>query len=155
MRANRQTTQSFTVSLSASEAKVCRTRLHRILAALSICIAGALPLSACVKPANTSLEWPGPARGATVRVENRFLGEMHLYLLSRGTRYHLGVVSFLGEAIFNLPAVADAGSDVQFLAVPVAAGQPQQSELIAIRPGYLVGLTIQPGGNMSSLVLKR
>ena len=130
-------------------------RIQPIIARLSICIASVLTMSACFPPTNNSIDSAVPARGATVRVDNRYLGDMHVYLVKHNTRYHLGVVSSLSEAIFLVPAAIDLDADVQFLTVPLVAGQAHQSELIAIGRGYVVALTIQPMGNLVSLIVKR
>ena len=62
---------------------------------------------------------------------------------------------YVTGAIFLVPAAIDLDADVQFLTVPLVAGQAHQSELIAIGRGYVVALTIQPMGNLVSLIVKR
>ena len=134
---------------------MCRSRIQSLAARLSICIASGLIMTACAQSVSNKVEWRNSAGRATVRVENRYLGDLHIYLVNHGTRYRIGVISSLSEASFSIPMSVVVDSDIQFLAVSVAEGHTHQSEFVAIKQGSVIALTIQPTGNLSSLILRR
>jgi hypothetical protein len=89
---------------------------------------------------------PPEARAESfVRVDNRSMLDMTVYVLRGGERRRLGLVNALSSQMLAIPSVVIDGSGVvRFLADPIGANRTPVSEEIVVRHGDVVQLTIPP-----------
>ena len=89
---------------------------------------------------------PSAARSeAFVRVENRSMLDMTIYVLRGGERRRLGLVNALSTQVLPIPSVLVEGSGVlRFLADPIGGSRTPVSEEIFVRNGDVVQLIIPP-----------
>ena len=82
---------------------------------------------------------------AFVRVENRSMLDMTIYVLRGGERRRLGLVNALSTQVLPIPSVLIDGSGVlRFLADPIGGSRTPVSEEIFVRDGDVVQLIIPP-----------
>jgi hypothetical protein len=80
-----------------------------------------------------------------VRVDNRSMLDMTVYVLRGTERRRLGLVNALSTQTLEIPRVLVQGSGVlRFLADPIGSGRTPTSEEISVRPGDVVQLMIPP-----------
>jgi hypothetical protein len=79
-----------------------------------------------------------------VRITNRNFYDMNLYVVRFGQRQRLGTVTGNSTRTFELPAAWVSTGPVRFLASPIGGTGREFSEELNVRPGDVVGLTIQP-----------
>lgn len=96
--------------------------------------------------ASTARRGPAPQRfEAFVRVENRSMLDMTIYVVRGGDRRRLGLVNALTTQTLSIPSVLVAGSGVlRFQADPIAGRRTPISEEIFVRNGDVVELSIPP-----------
>jgi hypothetical protein len=88
---------------------------------------------------------PEPRAESYVRVENRSMLDMTIYVVRGGERRRLGLVNALSSQTLAIPSVVIDGSGVlRFLADPIGANRTPVSEEIVVRHGDVVQLTIPP-----------
>jgi hypothetical protein len=89
---------------------------------------------------------PVPERAeAFVRVENRSMLDMTIYVVRGGERRRLGLVNALTTQLLSIPSVLVAGSGVlRFQADPIGGRRTPISEEIFVRDGDVVQLIIPP-----------
>ena len=87
----------------------------------------------------------GQRSEAFVRVENRSMLDMTIYVLRGGERRRIGLVNALSTQVLPIPSVLIDGSGVlRFLADPIGSSRTPVSEEIFIRDGDVVQLIIPP-----------
>lgn len=87
----------------------------------------------------------GQRSEAFVRVENRSMLDMTIYVLRGGERRRLGLVNALSTQVLPIPSVLIDGSGVlRFLADPIGGNRTPVSEEIFVRDGDVVQLIIPP-----------
>ena len=87
----------------------------------------------------------GQRSEAFVRVENRSMLDMTIYVLRGGERRRLGLVNALSTQVLPIPSVLVEGSGVlRFLADPIGGNRTPVSEEIFVRNGDVVQLIIPP-----------
>jgi hypothetical protein len=108
--------------------------------------AGLLALVAAGGCRSTSGGLPPAQRAETfVRVENRSMLDMTVYVLRSGERRRLGLVNALSTQTLPIPGVLVEGAGVlRFLVDPIGASRTPMSEEIAVRQGDVVQLIIPP-----------
>ena len=89
---------------------------------------------------------PPDARAESyVRVDNRSMLDMTVYVVRGSERRRLGLVNALSSQTLTIPSVVIDGSGVvRFLADPVGASRTPVSEEIVVRHGDVVQLMIPP-----------
>ena len=88
---------------------------------------------------------PEPRAESYVRVENRNMLDMTVYVVRGGERRRLGLVNALSSQMLAIPSVVIDGSGViRFPADPVGANRTPVSEEIVVRHGDVVQLIIPP-----------
>jgi hypothetical protein len=112
-------------------------------------VALAAGLIALVAAAGCRSTTPGaPTRQrseAFVRVENRSMLDMTVYVVRGGERRRLGLVNALSTQTLSIPSVLIDGPGVlRFLADPIGASRTPVSEEIVVRDGDVVQLVIPP-----------
>lgn len=114
----------------------------------SLVVMLALALAACAThPAPDDAPHPADANAApkaAVHVTNRNFYDMNLYVVRFGQRQRLGTVPGNSSRAFELPAAWITNGPVRFLAAPIGGAGREFSEELSLRPGDVVGLTIQP-----------
>lgn len=79
----------------------------------------------------------------TVRVDNRNLLDMTIYVLENSQRIRLGTVTSLSTSVFKIPNdLVPAITTLRFLADPIGGMEAPISEEITVAPGEQVTLTI-------------
>lgn len=96
-------------------------------------------ISSCIRRVPGEIE---ERAGATVRVENRALTDMTIYIVNQGQRVRLGTVSALATTTFAIPARFVSGMPVRFLADPLGSSRTPVSEEISVSPGDEIVLMI-------------
>ncbi|MGK2960937.1 MAG: hypothetical protein ACSLFK_02185 [Gemmatimonadaceae bacterium] len=91
----------------------------------------------------------------TVTVNNQQPSDMKVYVVAGSAEHRLGLVSALSRATFGIPSVIPSPSDVRFVAVPLASGESQSTDLITVFAGDGVVFTIGHGPGSSNLILRR
>ena len=87
----------------------------------------------------------GQRSEAFVRVENRSMLDMTIYVVRSGERRRLGLVNALSTQTLAIPGVLVDGAGVlRFLADPIGANRTPVSEEIVVRHGDVVQLIIPP-----------
>lgn len=87
----------------------------------------------------------GARAEAFVRVENRSMLDMTVYVVRGGERRRLGLVNALSTQVLSIPSVLINGSGVlRFQADPIGADRTPVSEEIFVRDGDVVQLIIPP-----------
>ena len=87
----------------------------------------------------------GQRAEAFVRVENRSMLDMTIYVVRGGERRRLGLVNALTTQVLPIPSVLVEGSGVlRFLADPIGGSRTPISEEIVVRNGDVVQLMIPP-----------
>jgi hypothetical protein len=87
----------------------------------------------------------GQRSEAFVRVENRSMLDMTVYVVRGGERRRLGMVNALSTQTLQIPGVLVDGAGVlRFLADPIGASRTPVSEEIVVRHGDVVQLIIPP-----------
>ena len=87
----------------------------------------------------------GQRSEAFVRVENRSMLDMTVYVIRSGERRRLGMVNALSTQTLQIPGVLVDGAGVlRFLADPIGASRTPVSEEIVVRHGDVVQLIIPP-----------
>lgn len=80
-----------------------------------------------------------------VRVDNRSMLDMTIYVLRGAERRRLGLVNALSTQTLRIPRVLVEGAGVlRFLADPVGSSRTPTSEEITVRHGDVVTLMIPP-----------
>jgi len=89
---------------------------------------------------------PSPQRSETfVRVDNRSMLDMTVYVIRSGERRRLGLVNALSTQTLRIPvSLVDGSGVLRFLADPIGASQTPVSEEIVVRHGDVVQLIIPP-----------
>lgn len=114
------------------------TPLSRSAAALLLALA-----TACHSPpANPAA---GPPKGEiAIRVENRSLSDVVVYLLEAGVRSRLGVAYGGATSVFFVPwPRVEAAGALRLLADPIGGLTPVATEPLAVRAGSMVAWTIE------------
>ncbi len=95
---------------------------------------------------STGSSAPAPPRSeAFVRVENRSMLDMTIYVVRGGERRRLGLVNALTTQMLSIPSVLVNGSGVlRFQADPIGGSRTPISEEIFVRNGDVVQLIIPP-----------
>ena len=107
-------------------------------------IAGALLLATGCK--SSGAKAPAPERPeAFLRVENRSMLDMTVYVVRSAERRRLGLVNALSTQTFRIPSVLISGAGVlRFLADPIGGRRTPVSQEIMVRSGDVVQLVIPP-----------
>ena len=80
-----------------------------------------------------------------VRVENRSMLDMTVYVIRGAERRRLGLVNALSTQVLQIPRVLVDGAGVlRFLADPIGGSRTPVSEEIVVRHGDVVTLMIPP-----------
>jgi hypothetical protein len=88
---------------------------------------------------------PAQRSEAFVRVENRSMLDMTIYVVRGGERRRLGLVNALTTQMLSIPSVLVNGSGVlRFQADPIGGSRTPISEEIFVRNGDVVQLIIPP-----------
>jgi hypothetical protein len=119
-----------------------------LLLATLACALAACAVAACAKNAgpeeNPRAADAASAQKAAVRVTNRNFYDMNLFVVRFGQRQRLGTVTGNATRTFELPSTWVTNGPVRFLAVPIGGNGPEFTEDLNVRPGDIIGLTIQP-----------
>ena len=109
-------------------------------------VAGLMALFAVAGCRSTGPGFPAPQRSeAFVRVDNRSMLDMTVYVVRSGERRRLGLVNALSTQTLPIPSVLIEGSGVlRFLADPIGSSRTPVSEEIVVRHGDVVQLVIPP-----------
>jgi hypothetical protein len=91
----------------------------------------------------------------TVTIHNQQPTDMKVYVVAGSAEHRLGLVSALSTATFRIPSVVPSPSDLRFVAVPLANGEPQSTDLITVSAGNRMVFTIGQGPASSNLILRR
>ena len=120
-----------------------RTRVHTRFA-LAAGLTALLAATSCRSTGGGAA--PATERSeAFVRVENRSMLDMTIYVLRGGERRRLGLVNALSTQVLSIPSVLVEGSGVlRFLADPIGSSRTPVSEEIFVRNGDVVQLIIPP-----------
>ena len=120
-----------------------RTRVHTRFA-LAAGLTALLAVAGCRSTSGRGA--PSTERSeAFVRVENRSMLDMTIYVLRGGERRRLGLVNALSTQVLPIPSVLIEGSGVlRFLADPIGGSRTPVSEEIFVRNGDVVQLMIPP-----------
>ena len=103
-----------------------------------------LTLAACKSTGSSGAPAP-PRSEAFVRVENRSMLDMTIYVVRGGERRRLGLVNALTTQMLSIPSVLVEGSGVlRFQADPIGGSRAPISEEIFVRNGDVVQLIIPP-----------
>jgi hypothetical protein len=87
----------------------------------------------------------GQRAEAFVRVENRSMLDMTVYVVRGGERRRIGLVNALSTQILPIPGVLVQGAGVlRFLADPIGGNRTPVSEEIVVNDGDVVQLIIPP-----------
>jgi hypothetical protein len=87
----------------------------------------------------------GQRSEAFVRVDNRSMLDMTIYVIRGGERRRLGLANALSTQLLPIPSVLIDGSGVlRFLADPIGGSRTPVSEEIVVRHGDVVQLMIPP-----------
>jgi hypothetical protein len=108
--------------------------------------AGLIALLAVAGCRSTGRDAPSVQRPeAFVRVDNRSMLDMTVYVVRSGERRRLGLVNALSTQTLPIPSVLiDASGVLRFLADPIGASRTPVSEEIVVRHGDVVQLVIPP-----------
>ena len=88
---------------------------------------------------------PAQRPEAFVRVENRSMLDMTVYVVRGGERRRLGLVNALSTQTLTIPsALVDGPGVLRFLADPIGANRTPVSVEIVVRHGDVVQLIIPP-----------
>ncbi|HJU67802.1 MAG TPA: hypothetical protein VJ650_06085 [Gemmatimonadaceae bacterium] len=111
--------------------------------ALTTALLVLLPIAGCPSTGNRA---PAPQRAeAFVRVENRSMLDMTIYVVRGSERRRLGLVNALSTQMLSIPSVLVEGSGVlRFQADPIGGSRTPISEEIFVRNGDVVQLIIPP-----------
>jgi hypothetical protein len=114
-------------------------------AALAV-TAGLIALLAVAGCQSTGRGAPSAQRAeAFVRVDNRSMLDMTVYVVRSGERRRLGLVNALSTQTLPIPSVLiEASGVLRFLADPIGASRTPVSEEIVVRHGDVVQLVIPP-----------
>jgi hypothetical protein len=128
------------VSLKESHVRHAHSRAALALAA------GLIALLAAASCRSTGGGAPAGQRSeAFVRVENRSMLDMTVYVVRGSERRRLGLVNALSTQVLPIPGVLVDGAGVlRFLADPIGANRTPVSEEIVVRHGDVVQLIIPP-----------
>ena len=109
-------------------------------------LAAMVALFAAASCTSTARRGPAPQRSeAFVRVENRSMLDMTIYVVRGGERRRLGLVNALSTQTLSIPSVLVEGSGVlRFQADPIGGSRTPISEEIFVRNGDVVQLIIPP-----------
>jgi hypothetical protein len=107
-------------------------------------IAAALVLATGCKSSGTNA--PAPARPeAFLRVDNRSMLDMTVYVVRSSERRRLGLVNALSTQTFRIPSVLIQGAGLlRFLADPIGGRRTPVSQEIMVNSGDVVQLIIPP-----------
>lgn len=108
--------------------------------------AGLIALVAVAGCQSTGRGAPSTQRAeAFVRVDNRSMLDMTVYVVRSGERRRLGLVNALSTQTLRIPSVLiEASGVLRFLADPIGASRTPVSEEIIVRHGDVVQLVIPP-----------
>jgi hypothetical protein len=124
------------------ESYVCRAHFHTPLAL------GGLVALLAVAGCQSTREPRAPTGNraeAFVRVENRSMLDMTIYVVRGAERRRLGLVNALSTQTLTIPSVLVNGSGVlRFQADPIGGNRTPVSEEIFVRDGDVVQLIIPP-----------
>jgi hypothetical protein len=83
--------------------------------------------------------------GTRVKVENRNVMSMNIYVLKRSQRVRLGLVAGLTTRVLAIPndLIVGAHSSLRLLADPVGSGRTPISEEFTVSPGDLIEMVIR------------
>ena len=111
--------------------------------ALVVALVTLLTIAGCKPTGNAA---PAPQRSeAFVRVENRSMLDMTIYVVRASERRRLGLVNALSTQMLPIPSVLVDGSGVlRFQADPIGGRRAPISEEIFVRNGDVVQLIIPP-----------
>ena len=120
-----------------------RAHCHTPLALVGGLVA-LLLVAGCQSARATGLPAGGRAE-AFVRVENRSMLDMTIYVVRGAERRRLGLVNALSTQTLSIPSVLVNGSGVlRFQADPIGGSRTPASEEIFVRDGDVVQLIIPP-----------
>jgi hypothetical protein len=121
-----------------------RYALSRPAVSLAAALVAFLALAGC-RSTREGAPPPEARAESFVRVDNRSMLDMTVYVLRGGERRRLGLVNALSSQMLTIPSVVIGGSGVvRFLADPIGANRTPVSEEIVVRHGDVVQLTIPP-----------
>ena len=107
-------------------------------------LAAVLTLAGCPSTRGTGAPAANRAE-AFVRVENRSMLDMTIYVVRGAERRRLGLVNALSTQTLSIPSVLVNGSGVlRFQADPIGGSRTPVSEEIFVRDGDVVQLIIPP-----------
>lgn len=109
-----------------------------VMYAISLVVA-LTTISSCVRPVPGNID---QRADATVRVENRGLPDMTIYVVNQTQRVRLGIAPGLNTTILRIPRDLVRGGSVRFLADPVGSDRTPVSEEISVFPGDEIVLVI-------------
>jgi hypothetical protein len=121
-----------------------QTRVESLRSALIYSLAlfmAVLSVSSCIRRAPGAVD---PRADATVRVENRGLADMTIYIVNQTQRIRLGMAPGLNTTTLRIPPDLVRGGTVRFLADPVGSARAPVSEEISVFPGDELVLVIPP-----------
>jgi hypothetical protein len=85
-----------------------------------------------------------------VEVESHNWSDITVYLITSGLPQRLGMVTALGEAIFDFPPQRlNSSTGIRLRALPVA-GEPFTSDAILVQPGQVITWTLENDLDASS-----
>jgi hypothetical protein len=90
-------------------------------------------------------------RAPRLHVKNFNWSDVRLYAIRSGARFRIGIISSMGEEVFELPAsVAGGGSGFTLLADPLPSGHGYMTGMIQVSPDQLIELTLENNINLSN-----
>jgi hypothetical protein len=127
--------------------------LHRA-SRLARCVTLALSLGACARSQRAADRPPPPP--VQLEIDNHALGQMRIFVLHEGQSTRVGEVAGGGSQLFILPVhVLGVTGEIRLVAEPVAAFSRYVSELLIIRPGQRVVLTVENKLDASSVAVRQ
>ena len=117
---------------------------YRLSRLAVVALAMALPAAGC-KSTGAARSPSGQTGEAFVRVENRSMLDMTIYVVRGSERRRLGLVNALSTQVLQIPRVLISGSGVlRFMADPIGGSRTPVSEEIFVKDGDVVQLMIPP-----------
>jgi hypothetical protein len=106
-----------------------------------VLVVALLAVGSCVRRPAGAVD---PRGDATLRVENRGLPDMTIYVVNQSQRIRLGMAPGLTITMLRIPGDLVRGGTVRFLADPVGSARAPVGEEISIFPGDEIVLIIPP-----------
>ena len=123
---------------------------------LAAVVAATLTITACgpALAGSNGVDRPARPEAALVTVENQNWSDMVVYVVQGGLRMRLGMVTSMRSATFRLPAMFLGHSgDIRLVADPVGSSETYVSDIIQVRDGQQISLSVQNSLQLSNVAV--